>query len=105
MPQDLRVFGVTPEMEKAGQSAWRMLSRLPGVLGRMGMEAKPHWTNLSALKQTVGATLRVYIEKYEHAGGNHSLPTAVALKDLVRTALELAQIERFTGRKEPTVIT
>ena len=54
---------------------------------------------------SVGATLRVYIEKYEHAGGNHSLPTAVALKDLVRTALELAQIERFTGRKEPTVIT
>ena len=58
MPQDLRVFGVTPEMEKAGQSAWRMLSRLPGVLARMGTEAKPHWTNLAALKQTVGATLR-----------------------------------------------
>ena len=58
MPRDLRVFGASPEMEKEGQAAWRMLSRLPGLLGRMGAEAKPHWTNLSALKQTVGTTLR-----------------------------------------------
>jgi len=54
---------------------------------------------------SVGATLRVYIEKYEPAGGNHNLPTAAALKELVDLALSLADIEKFTGRKEPTVIT
>jgi phosphoglucomutase len=54
---------------------------------------------------SVGATLRVYIEKYEPVGGDHNLPTAAALKELVGVALGLAEIEHFTGRKEPTVIT
>ena len=54
---------------------------------------------------SVGATLRVYIEKYEADAARHSLPTAEALRDLVAIALALADIEALTGRAEPTVIT
>lgn len=56
----------------------------------------------------MGATVRVYIEKYQAAGGDAALldlPTSAALKDLVTIALDLAQIERITGRSAPTVIT
>lgn len=36
----------------------------------------------------------------------HDQATGVALKDLVHIAVhELGQVEKFTGRKEPTVIT
>ncbi len=54
---------------------------------------------------SVGATLRVYIEKFESDPKLHDQPTAVALKGLVDVALALADIENLTGRKEPTVIT
>lgn len=55
---------------------------------------------------SVGATIRVYIEKYEADPTKQDIPTAEALKELVTIAVhELGQIEKFTGRKEPTVIT
>ena len=55
---------------------------------------------------SVGATVRVYIEKYEPPSGNHDVPTAQALKDLVTIAVDtLGRIAQFTGRNEPTVIT
>ena len=54
---------------------------------------------------SVGATLRVYIERYEADPARHSLPTAEALRELVAIALALGDIEALTGRAEPTVIT
>ncbi|RLO02436.1 hypothetical protein DYB28_014278, partial [Aphanomyces astaci] len=52
-----------------------------------------------------GATIRMYVEKYEAASGNLSQSAADALKTLIQVGLELSQLEHFTGRKEPTVIT
>ena len=54
---------------------------------------------------TVGATLRVYIERYEPAEGNLHQETAQAIADLVSVSKSLASINRFTGRSEPDVIT
>ena len=54
---------------------------------------------------TVGATLRVYIERYEPAGGDLGHETGDAIADLVSVSKSLASIDRFTGRSEPNVIT
>ncbi len=54
---------------------------------------------------TVGATLRVYIERFEPATGILDLATGDALADLVADAHRLADIEKYTGRLEPDVIT
>lgn len=54
---------------------------------------------------TEGATLRVYLERYEPNTGNHTLNPQVALKDLIAIAEEVAQIHTFTARAIPTVIT
>jgi phosphoglucomutase len=52
---------------------------------------------------TAGATLRVYVEKYE--ANNLGLETQVALSDLISFARGIAGIAERTGRMEPTVIT
>ncbi|WP_246448590.1 alpha-D-glucose phosphate-specific phosphoglucomutase [Novosphingobium flavum] len=54
---------------------------------------------------TEGATLRVYIEACEPAGGNLTQPAAEALAPLVAAAEQLARIAHFTGMDAPTVIT
>ena len=54
---------------------------------------------------TEGATLRVYIERYEPDPARHDLDPQDALADLIDIAGELAEIEAWTGRTEPTVIT
>jgi phosphoglucomutase len=54
---------------------------------------------------TEGATLRVYIERYEPDAAKHGLDPQDALADLILIAREVAEIEKRTGRKEPTVIT
>ena len=54
---------------------------------------------------TEGATLRVYLERYEPNVGNHALNPQTALKDLIAIAAEVAQIHTFTNRSTPTVIT
>ncbi|WP_408639764.1 alpha-D-glucose phosphate-specific phosphoglucomutase [Devosia beringensis] len=54
---------------------------------------------------TVGATLRVYLERYEAADGRHDLDTQYALEPLVGLAEQLAGIKQRTGRREPSVIT
>jgi phosphoglucomutase len=55
---------------------------------------------------SVGATVRVYIEKFEGDPARQDQGVAQALGDLVRIAIEeLGEIKRFTGRGEPTVIT
>lgn len=52
---------------------------------------------------TSGATLRVYLERFE--AENHDLETQTALGDLIKAAEEIAQISARTGRKVPDVIT
>ena len=54
---------------------------------------------------TAGATLRVYIERYEPDPGRQFAETQEALADLIALSREFAEVERFTGRKEPSVIT
>jgi len=54
---------------------------------------------------TVGATLRVYLERYEPADGRHDLETQAALAPLIALAEQLAGIRERTGRAEPSVIT
>jgi phosphoglucomutase len=54
---------------------------------------------------TVGATLRVYLERYEPPNGQHDLDTQSALADLISIAEDLAGIRSRTGRSAPSVIT
>jgi phosphoglucomutase len=54
---------------------------------------------------TVGATLRLYLERYEPAEGRHDLDTQEALAPLVALSEQLAGISERTGREAPTVIT
>lgn len=54
---------------------------------------------------TAGATLRVYIERYEADPAKQFVETQQALSDLVALSHEIAEIERFTQRKTPSVIT
>jgi len=54
---------------------------------------------------TVGATLRVYLERYEPAHGQHDLDTQSALFVLIGLADRIAGIRERTGRTEPSVIT
>ena len=54
---------------------------------------------------TTGATLRVYIERYEPDPAKQGGDTQTALSDLIQIARNLAEIETRTGRDAPTVIT
>ncbi|MCV9998397.1 alpha-D-glucose phosphate-specific phosphoglucomutase [Pararhizobium sp. YC-54] len=54
---------------------------------------------------TSGATLRVYIERYEPDASRHDFDTQEALADLIAVADQIAGIKTRTGRTEPTVIT
>jgi phosphoglucomutase len=54
---------------------------------------------------TEGATLRVYIERYQDDPDKLGEETQAALTDLIGLAHDLAKIEHYTGRSEPTVIT
>lgn len=54
---------------------------------------------------TSGATLRVYIERFEPDAARHGIDTQEALADLIAVADEIAGIKTRTGRNEPTVIT
>ena len=54
---------------------------------------------------TEGATLRVYIERYEPKDGQLVLETATALAPLIEAAEMIAKIAQHTGRTEPDVVT
>ncbi|TPP06496.1 alpha-D-glucose phosphate-specific phosphoglucomutase [Rhizobium glycinendophyticum] len=54
---------------------------------------------------TSGATLRLYVERYEPDASRHGMETQAALADLIAAAEEVAEIKRYTGMSEPTVIT
>lgn len=52
-----------------------------------------------------GATVRLYVEKYSRKEEEYGDDAQAGLKPLIEVALELSKLEKFTGRKEPTVIT
>jgi phosphoglucomutase len=53
---------------------------------------------------TAGATLRVYLERFEPDPAAHGRETQAALADLVTFSRCLAHIEESTGRRAPSVI-
>lgn len=54
---------------------------------------------------TSGATLRVYLDRYEPPDGALDMGRDAALSALAKASAEIARIEEFTGLSEPTVIT
>lgn len=54
---------------------------------------------------TEGATLRVYLERYEADPSRHDIPVQEALVDLIAGAEQLAGIRQRTGMAAPTVAT
>jgi phosphoglucomutase len=54
---------------------------------------------------TVGATLRLYLERYEAADGRHDLDPQLALEPLIGLVEQLAGVKQRTGRQQPSVIT
>lgn len=54
---------------------------------------------------TVGATLRLYIERYVGPEGDHDIETQAALSELISLTAKLTDIKNLTGRDAPTVIT
>ena len=54
---------------------------------------------------TVGATIRIYIEKYEPPEGDLGQDAQAALADLIALSRQLSEIEKRTGRTAPSVIT
>lgn len=54
---------------------------------------------------TEGATVRLYLERYEADSANHAIPTQDALAELAAFADSLARLRAHTGRDGPTVVT
>ncbi len=54
---------------------------------------------------TVGATLRVYLERFEPDPTRHDLPVQEVLAPVIAAAREIAGIVRHTGREEPSIVT
>lgn len=54
---------------------------------------------------TEGATLRVYLEKFEADVNKQQIDTQCTLRDLIAVAGQVAEIRKRTGRNSPTVIT
>jgi phosphoglucomutase len=54
---------------------------------------------------TVGATLRIYLEKFEPDVAKHDQDAQVALADLIELAEQFCQVKQRTGRTAPNVIT
>jgi phosphoglucomutase len=54
---------------------------------------------------TAGATLRVYIERFEPDPARQDINADAALADLIALANGIARIKHFTGRAAPSVIT
>lgn len=54
---------------------------------------------------TAGATIRIYIERFEADEGLQAIETQKALADLIALSRTISGIEGFSGRTEPDVIT
>ena len=74
-----------------------------GVSVRLNPDARITW-RLSGTGSS-GATLRVYLERFEDPAGDLHQPPGDALKDLAEAARILSDIEARLGRSRPSVIT
>merc|ERR1719433_245128 len=54
---------------------------------------------------SAGATIRLYLEKYEPPSGNLDGPQFEVAKPLAELALEISNLPKLTGRDAPSVIT
>jgi len=54
---------------------------------------------------SVGATIRVYIEKYEPDVAMHFYASQPYVRSLAEAGIKLSKLKEFTGRESPTVIT
>jgi len=54
---------------------------------------------------TSGATIRIYIERYEADQAKHNLDTQETLATLIDAAEQIAEVKKRSGRTEPSVIT
>jgi phosphoglucomutase len=54
---------------------------------------------------TAGATLRIYLERFEPDPAKHDLDAQVALADLIALSRQLGDVEARTGMREPSVVT
>ena len=54
---------------------------------------------------TEGATIRMYVERFEPSGGDLGQETQVALASVIAATKAVCQLEKFTGRTSPDVIT
>merc|ERR1719401_2405145 len=52
-----------------------------------------------------GATVRMYLEKYEPPSGDLGQHQFDVVKPLAEIALQLSDLKTYTGRENPTVIT
>merc|ERR1712046_73720 len=50
-----------------------------------------------------GATVRLYLEKYEGKDGNLTQHQFEVVKPLAKIALEMSKLQEYTGRDTPTV--
>ncbi|XP_072961304.1 phosphoglucomutase, chloroplastic [Typha angustifolia] len=54
---------------------------------------------------SAGATIRIYVERFEPDVSKHDVDAQTALKPLIDLALSISKLKEFTGREKPTVIT
>ncbi len=54
---------------------------------------------------TVGATLRIYLERFEADASKHDQDAQVALAELIDLAEQFCEVKKRTGRTEPDVVT
>jgi phosphoglucomutase len=54
---------------------------------------------------TEGATVRLYLERYEADPARHDIDTQEALAPLIAIAEQLSQLKQRTGREQPSVVT
>jgi phosphoglucomutase len=54
---------------------------------------------------TEGATVRLYLERYEADASRHDIDTQEALAALIAIAEEISELKKRTGRERPSVIT
>ena len=54
---------------------------------------------------TAGATLRVYLERFEPDLARHDMPVQAALRQVITAATEIADIVRHIGHAQPSTVT
>ena len=63
------------------------------------MAGKQQWSSMEA------AMCRLYIEQFSADTSTHKQDAQEALAKIIKVALDVSQLTKFTGREKPTVIT